>query len=409
MFSSPSFDASVLELCLALPSGAALVVPPEGPLLGDQLAAVLEAEGITHALITPAALATVPAQVAAHGVPDFRTVIVGGDACTPELVAAWAPGRRMINSYGPTESTVVTSWSGPLEPAAAAPTIGRPIPGTTVYLLDDQLRPVPPGVAGQLYVTGTGLARGYLGRPGLTAASFIACPFGPPGTRMYATGDLARWTPAGSLEFAGRADAQVKIRGFRIEPGEIEAALRAHPAVAAAAVIAVTAAAGGRQLAAYLVPAPGRELPDVAVLRAHLAATLPGYMIPAAWTGLDRLPLTPSGKVDHRALPAPDLSGAGPREYAPPETPAQEVLAGIWAEVLGLDRVGVHDNFFELGGDSLRSVGIAARVQTAFDVTLTPRDVLVTQTVAGLAGLVEDKILQEFEAVALASGDADGR
>ncbi len=263
-------------------------------------------------------------------------MIVGGDACTPELVKAWAPGRRMINSYGPTESTVVTSWSQPLAPGEAAPTIGRPIPGTTVYLLDDHLRPVPYGVHGELYVTGPGLARGYLARPGLTARSFVACPYGPPGSRMYATGDLARWDADGNLEFAGRADAQVKIRGFRIEPGEIEAALRAHPAIADAAVIAATAPGGHKQLAAYLVAVPGAEVPGPADLRAHLAATLPDYMIPAAWQVLAALPLTPSGKVDHRALPAPDLAAGLAAGYVAPGSAAEVALAGIWAEVLGV-------------------------------------------------------------------------
>src|SRR5215475_4456972 len=229
-FSSPSFDASVLELCMSLPAGAALVVPPPGPLLGEQLADLLAAGKATHALVPPAALATVPAAE----LPDFRTVIVGGEACTAELVDRWAPGRRMINSYGPTESTVVSTWSRPLAPGTGVPPIGRPIPNTRAYVLDTALRPVPLGTAGELYVAGAGLARGYLNRPGLTAARFVADPFGPPGSRMYRTGDRVRWTPDGDLEFAGRVDEQVKIRGFRIEPGEIETVLASHPAVARA-------------------------------------------------------------------------------------------------------------------------------------------------------------------------------
>ncbi|HZR51711.1 MAG TPA: amino acid adenylation domain-containing protein, partial [Streptosporangiaceae bacterium] len=215
-FSSPSFDASVLELCMSLPAGAALVVPPSGPLLGEQLADVLNGQRVTHALIPPSALATVAAEVAERGVPDFRTVIVGGEACTEGLADLWAPGRRMINSYGPTESTVVATWSDPLSPGNATIPIGRPIWNTRVYVLDRGLRPLPPGIAGELYIAGPQLARGYLGRAGLTAERFIACPYGPPGGRMYRTGDLARWRGDGLLEYLGRADEQVKIRGFRI-------------------------------------------------------------------------------------------------------------------------------------------------------------------------------------------------
>jgi amino acid adenylation domain-containing protein len=401
-FSSPSFDASVLELCMSLPAGAALVVPPDGPLLGDQLADVLARQHITHALIPPAALATVPPD-AARGLPDFRTVIVGGEACPADLADRWAPGRRMINSYGPTESTVVATWSDPLTPGRTTIPIGQPIRNTQVYVLDPDLRVVPPGIPGQLYIAGPQLARGYLGRAGLTAARFTACPFGAPGERMYATGDLARWTGGGQLEYLGRADEQVKIRGFRIEPAEIQAALTAHPAIADAAVMAREDTPGRRQLAAYLVPAAAAAVPGTGDLRGWLAATLPDYMIPATFTVLDVLPLTPSGKLDRRALPAPDRDTAS-TGYVAPRTPAEEAIAGIWADVLGLDQIGIHDNFFELGGDSLRSLGVVAQARATFDVALTPRDVLVTRSVAALAELVQEKVLQEFERVALGEG-----
>ncbi len=400
--SSPSFDAAVLELCMSLPAGAALVVPPDGPLLGDQLADVLARQHITHALITPAALATVPAD-AAHGLPDFRTVIVGGEACPAALADRWAPGRRMINSYGPTESTVVATWSDPLSPGHATIPIGQPIWNTQVYVLDPDLRPVPPGIPGQLHIAGAGLARGYLGQPGLTAQRFTACPFGPPGTRMYATGDLARWTPDGHLEFTGRADQQVKIRGFRIEPGEIETVLRRHPAIADAAVMAREDTPGRKQLAAYTVPAAGTAAPDPADLRGWLTNTLPDYMIPATFTALDALPLTPNGKLDRDALPHPGIP-APAVGYVAPRTPAEQVVAAIWADVLGTGQVGIHDNFFELGGDSLRSLGVVAQARAAFDVALTPRDVLVTRSVAALAELIQEKVLQEFERVALGDG-----
>ncbi|MFG1645624.1 non-ribosomal peptide synthase/polyketide synthase [Amycolatopsis sp. NPDC049252] len=382
-FSSPSFDASVLELCMALPAGAALVVPPPGPLLGEQLAGVLRDQGVTHALIPPVAMASVP-DVA---LPEFRTLVVGGDACTADLVTRWAPGRRMINAYGPTEITVVATWSDPLEPGPTPP-IGRPIRNARVHVLDAALRPVPIGAPGELYVSGAGVARGYLNRPGLTATRFLADPFGAPGTRMYRTGDLVRWRAGGTLEFLGRADDQVKIRGFRIEPGEIAAALRTHPDVRDAAVVAID-----QRLVAYVVAG------SVAGLREHVAATLPAHLVPAAFVALDALPLTANGKLDRRALPAPAAPEAG-ADYAAPETETEEVLAAIWAEALGLDRVGVEDNFFALGGDSVRSLRITSMTKSAFDVQLTPKDVLAAGTVLALAELVEERVLRDLERLA---------
>jgi amino acid adenylation domain-containing protein/non-ribosomal peptide synthase protein (TIGR01720 family) len=401
-FSSPSFDASVLELCMSLPAGAALVVPPPGPLLGQQLADVLATFQVTHALIPPAALATVPEQIARAGVPHFQGVIVGGDACTAELVELWAPYRRMINSYGPTEATVVSTWSDPLEPGVGTPPIGRPLPNTSVHVLDAELRPVPVGVAGELYVAGVGLARGYLRRGGLTAERFVANPFGAPGSRMYRTGDLVRWTSGGQLEFAGRVDEQVKIRGFRVEPGEIETVLCGHPAVARAAVVAREDEPGLRRLVGYVVPAGQVSTSE---LRAFLGRTLPDYMVPAAFVTLDALPLSPNGKLDRRALPAPSGEAVtAATEHVPPRTPTEESVASIWADVLHHERVGVHDDFFELGGDSIRSLLIASRASTAFDVTLTPRDVLAARTTAALAQAIEEQILHELERVALSDG-----
>ncbi|HEU5108627.1 MAG TPA: amino acid adenylation domain-containing protein, partial [Micromonosporaceae bacterium] len=276
-FSSPSFDASVLELCMSLPAGAGLVVPPPGPLVGEHLAEVIDTRGVTHALIPPVAMATVP-DVPLAG---FRTLIVGGEASTAELVATWAPGRRMINAYGPTENTVVSTWSTPLRPGGT-PAIGAPLPNITAHVLDDDLAVVPDGTPGELYVGGIGLARGYLARPGLTAQRFPANPYGPPGSRMYRTGDVVRRRPDGDLEFVGRADHQVKIRGFRIEPGEIEAVLRRHPQVRDAVVVARTEGAHKR-LVGYVVAGP--EPP--AGLREHVAAALPDFMVPSAFVVLD--------------------------------------------------------------------------------------------------------------------------
>ncbi|PSL55728.1 non-ribosomal peptide synthase protein (TIGR01720 family)/amino acid adenylation domain-containing protein [Saccharothrix carnea] len=366
-FSSPSFDASVLELCLALPAGAALVVPPPGPLLGDQLAQVIQEFGVTHALIPPVALATVPDVE----LPAFRTLIVGGDACPPDLVAKWAPGRRMINAYGPTESTVVTSWSEPLEPGGTPP-IGRPIPGTTVHVLDDDLRPA---AEGELYVTGVGLARGYLGRPGLTAQRFVADPFGPPGARMYRTGDVVRCRADGQLEFVGRADHQVKIRGFRVEPGEIEAVLRRQPGVEHAVVVA---RGEPKRLVAYVVG-------ETAGLRERLAARLPDYLVPSAFVALEAFPLSPNGKLDRDALPEP-VVGDLPEDHVEPRTPAEHRVAAVWSEVLGVPRVGAHDDFFALGGDSILAVRALSRLGG-----LPVRAMFDHRTVAALAEALPDQ------------------
>ncbi|MGH3616015.1 MAG: amino acid adenylation domain-containing protein, partial [Pseudonocardia sp.] len=382
-FSSPSFDASVLELCMSLPAGAALVVPPPGPLLGEQLAEVLADRRVTHALIPPAALATVPSAAVDIGLPHFRTLIVGGEACPGELVDRWAPGRRMINSYGPTESTVVSTWTEPLSPAGVPP-IGRPIWNTRVYVLDAVLRPVPRGAAGELYVAGQGLARGYLNRSGLTAQRFVANPFGTPGSRMYRTGDLVRWSAQGQLEFAGRVDDQVKIRGFRIEPGEIEALLRQDPNVADVVVIAREDQPGRRRLVAYLVPVNGR-VPIASELRALAAGSLPEYMVPSAFMVLGCLPLSPNGKLDRRALPAPEVSGAGHAGYVAPRTRTERALAGIWERLLGMEKVGVEDDFFVLGGDSILSFRALSLIRETFGSELPARAVFDARTVARLA------------------------
>ncbi|MGH3973476.1 MAG: amino acid adenylation domain-containing protein, partial [Pseudonocardiaceae bacterium] len=385
--SSPSFDASILELGMSLLAGAVWVVPPTpGPLAGETLLAALERYRISHALIPPAALATIPPEVAATGLPEFTTVIVGGDVCTAELVTRWASGRRMINSYGPTETTVVASWSAPLVPGPNRPLIGSPIPNTRIYVLDDCMRPVPIGVPGELYIAGIGLARGYLNRAGLTAARFVANPFGVPGERMYRTGDVVRWTPGGELDYLGRADEQVKIRGFRIEPGEIEAVLATHPDVGDVAVTAREDQPGIKRLVAYLVPASD-TIPTSAQLRRHTAHTLPEYMVPAVFVTLDALPLGPTGKLDRKALPAPDQLIEPASEYTAPQSATEHTLADIWAEVLGVERVGIHDNFFELGGDSILSIQLVSRVRKA-GFLLTSKDIFFHQTVAELASVV---------------------
>ncbi|GAA4791374.1 non-ribosomal peptide synthase/polyketide synthase [Streptomyces ziwulingensis] len=392
-FASPSFDASVLELCVSLLSGATLVTGEEGPLVGERLAQVLAERRISHTLIPPAALATVEPETAG-ALPHLRTLIVGAETCPPDLVERWAPGRRMINSYGPTEATVVATWTGPLSPGAGAPPIGRPAGATRVYVLDAALRPVPPGVTGELYVAGPGLARGYLHRPALTARRFLADPFGAPGERMYRTGDLVRWGADGELRFTGRADDQIKLRGFRIEPGEIEGALRRSPQVRDAVVTVRTdgsnpsPSGGPGRLVAYVVPTEDdpASLP-VAALREHLAGLLPPHMVPAVFVPLERLPLTPNGKTDRHALPAPGPAHTATGAHLAPRTDTERRIARIWTDVLGVDGIGAEDNFFHLGGDSILSMQVVSRLRRE-GLHLATRDLFTHQTVAALASVV---------------------
>ncbi|MFK0113677.1 non-ribosomal peptide synthase/polyketide synthase, partial [Streptomyces sp. NPDC091217] len=367
-FASPSFDAAFWDLCSAVLTGAALVLAPsEAPLdaLTDRRL------GVTHVTLPPSALTAVEsAQLTA------TTLVVAGEACSPELVARWAPGRRMINAYGPTETTVCATMSAPLAPEPGVPPIGRSVAGFRVYVLDERLRVVPPGVTGELYVEGPGLARGYLNRPGLTAGRFVACPFGA-GERMYRTGDLVRWLGDGELEYVGRADDQVKVRGFRVELGEVEAALAEHPAVAQAAVLA-----RDDRLVGYVAARPGTVVRP-AELTAHLRDRLPDYLVPAVLVVLDVLPLTPNGKLDRAALPAPDPGSV--EAGRAPRTPQEQILCELFAEVLGVPRVGVDDDFFDLGGHSLLATRLAARVRSVLGVELGLRALFLAPTVAGLA------------------------
>ncbi|NMM90554.1 non-ribosomal peptide synthetase [Rhodococcus sp. SRB_17] len=367
-FASPSFDASVLELLLAVGAGAAMVIASPSVYGGSELAGLLRGERVSHAFVTPAALGSVdPA-----GLDDLRVVIVGGEACSPELVSAWTAtssgGRRFFNAYGPTEATVATNISGALS-AGDVVTIGGPVRGMSALVLDERLRPVPVGVVGELYVSGVQVARGYWDRFGLTAERFVANPYGPGGVRMYRTGDVVRWTFDGAIEYVGRGDFQVKIRGFRIELGEVESALLAHGSVDSAVVVGRESAAGVTVLVAYVVAAVDVSV-DVAELTEFVAGVLPGYMVPSAVVVLDRLPLTGAGKLDRKLLPDPVFEA---RVFRAPVSSVEETVAAVFAEVLGVPRVGLDDDFFDLGGNSLVATQVVSRLGAALDMSVPVR------------------------------------
>ncbi|HEX8318270.1 amino acid adenylation domain-containing protein, partial [Longimicrobium sp.] len=371
-------------------NGATLVGIPRDVLLSPPaLYRMLRDERITTLYQTTALLNQLSRELPDVFAP-LREVLFGGQAVDADsvrrLLKAGGP-ERLLHMYGPTETTAWCSWEQVAHVAEDALTVsvGRPTGNQRIYLLDAALNPVPVGVPGEAYVGGDGVVRGYLDRPGLTAERFVPDPFaGEPGTRMYRTGDRLRWKADGRLEFIGRVDEQVKVRGFRIEPGEIEAVLSAHAEVREARVIVSDDASGEKQLVAYVV---GNV--DAEGLRAHLRESLPEYMVPAAFVGLEQLPLTPNGKLDVKALPAPEL-GSAEDEYVAPGTPVEEVLAGIWAEVLRLERVGVHDNFFEVGGHSLLATRVVSRIREVFGVEVPLRALFEGPTVAELAGRVEE-------------------
>ncbi|MFH8930913.1 amino acid adenylation domain-containing protein [Streptomyces pristinaespiralis] len=381
-FTAIGFDFSVQEILSPLVMGKTLAVPSEEVRhSAELLAGWLETQQINE-LFAPNLVIEALAEAAAEAgrtLPDLTDILQGGEALAPtERVRAFTaavPGRRLHNVYGPAETHAVTTHTLAADPAHWPPSapIGRPVDHDRVYVLDSALRPVPPGVTGELYLAGAGVARGYLHRPRTTAERFVADPYAPrPGARMYRTGDLGRWNTRGELEFAGRADHQVKIRGFRVEPGEVEAALTAHPRITQAAVLA-----HGDRLVAYVVTTADRDLTGV---REHLAARLPDFMVPTAYVRLEALPLTVNGKLDRAALPAPDAPAAG----RAPRTVREEILCGLFAEVLGTERAGIDDNFFDLGGHSLLATRLISRIRTALGAEITLRDLFEAPTVAGL-------------------------
>jgi amino acid adenylation domain-containing protein len=377
---SYAFDFSVWEIWSALLHGGRLVVVSEDVARSpDEFHALLVEEKVTVLTQTPSAVAALPTK----GLTG-ATLVVGGEPCTAEVVGRWAPGRVMVNAYGPTECTVCVSISAPLTAVPGAAPIGRPLPATTLFVLDRWLRKLPAGVVGELYVAGDQVGLGYWHRPGLTAACFVACPFAGDamsGSRMYRTGDLACWGADGQLHYKGRADDQVKIRGYRIEPAEITAALARSPGVEHAVVIVREDRPGDKRLVGYIT---GTADPEV--VRTGLKDLVPQYMIPAAITALDRLPLTVNGKLDIAALPIPDYTVAGTQA---PTTPAEEIVAGIFARVLGLERVGTDQSFFDLGGDSLLAMRVVATINTALVAELSVRTLFDAPTVAQLTPLIQ--------------------
>ncbi len=382
---SPGFDASALETWLALASGACLIVPPEEARSGPALAAVIRREQVSWMILTPAALAAVPDE----NLPSLRSLAVGGESLPAEVANRWSHAqtpRTLFNLYGPTEATIFATLHRCSGTYRREPPIGRPVDGVRAYVLDPYGGLAPEGVTGELCLAGSGLARGYLGRPELTAVRFAPDPFGgAAGARLYHTGDLARFRADGALEFLGRADRQVKIRGIRIELGEIEAALAAQPAVREAVVLARPFRSALRLVAYVVLADAGSDLDVVDAVKTALRRRLPDAMVPAAWVVLPALPLTAQGKIDRRALPEPEMP-TGAAAQAPPANAVEAALAQVVAGVLGLPRVGVHDNFFALGGDSILSIQVVTQARL-LGIALTPTQLFQQQTVAQMAAV----------------------
>ncbi|HST59931.1 MAG TPA: non-ribosomal peptide synthetase, partial [Longimicrobium sp.] len=399
-----AFDISVLEIFLPLLHGAAtIILPRERAADPALLAEAIRTYAPTVMQATPATWRMLVSG-AWKGAPEMRA-LCGGEALPAELASAVRSRVGALwNVYGPTETTIWSTAEAVRGDSAGTVggqvAIGRPLANTRVYVLDTAGEPVPVGVAGELYIGGAGVVRGYLGRPGQTAERFVADPFGgEPGARMYRTGDLARWRPDGTMEFVGRTDFQVKVRGFRIELGEIEARLAEHAEVREAVVLAREDVPGDQRLVAYWTPASPASTGPAAneALRAHLSTALPEYMVPAAYVRLDALPLTPNGKIDRKALPAPEGDAYASREYEAPVGKFEVALAEIWAELLRVARVGRMDNFFDLGGHSLLALQVVSRVRQGMGVELALGIVFETPVLSALAERILELRLAQFD------------
>ncbi|MFF1670571.1 AMP-binding protein, partial [Nocardiopsis flavescens] len=391
--SAYGFDASTYEIWVPLLRGRTLVLAPRTDGDARVLADTIRDHGVTAAYFTTG-LFNVMADECVEALALLKEVWTSGDVASPaavDRVLRHCPGTAVVHGYGPTETTVWSSYQTfPVVPGDRGGartlgdlTLGDPMDDTAMYVLDDRLRPVPPGATGELYVGGSHVARGYVGRSDLTSERFVADPYGAEGSRMYRTGDLVRWTPHKEVRFLGRVDGQLKIRGFRIEPVEVEAALAARPGIGRCAVVVREDRPGDKRLVAYVVPEPGHAL-DPAALRESMAESLPDYMIPSLFVTMDDLPLTGNGKLDRRALPAPDYGALARSRDA--VTPREELVCRVFAEVLGLERVGVDDSFFDLGGHSLLATRLIGRINDATGMELQVKDLFRAPTVAGLLG-----------------------
>jgi amino acid adenylation domain-containing protein len=386
LFSPVTFDASTFELWSPLVNGARLAIFPAFMPSLEELAFFIEQSGVTVLWLT-AGLFHQMVETQIERLRSVRQLLTGGDVVSPQhvrIASAALPGCTFINGYGPTENTTFTACHRSHTDAAALETfpIGKPITNTTVFVLDERLEPVPVGVPGELYTGGLGVSRGYFGRPELTAESFVPDPFAAKaGARAYRTGDRVRWLPNGILEFIGRLDQQVKIRGFRIEPGEVEAVLNQVPGVRQAVAVVREDAPDDKRLVAYVAADEHSSGGDEEFLRVYLQKRLPAYMVPAAFVVVDKLPLTANGKIDRKGLPSPEYH-SGDSVSAVVGNPIEEILAGIWAEVLGLANIGRNDNFFEAGGHSLLATQVISRIRTAFRVDLPLRAIFEAPKIA---------------------------
>jgi len=402
-FAPLAFDASTFEIWGSLLNGARLVVMPAGPPTLAELGQVLKSRRVTVLWLT-AGLFNLMVDERLEDLRGLRQMLAGGDVLSVAHVARFllkAPDCALINGYGPTESTTFTCchpMNAPVEFNRSVP-IGRPIANTQVYLLDSELRPLVLGATGELFIGGDGLARGYLNHAEQTAERFVPHPFSrQPGERLYKTGDLARYLLNGDIEFLGRVDNQVKVRGFRIEPGEIEAVLACHEAVRDTVVTVHADESGEKQLIAYVIATDGENEPNTSQMRQFLKDRLPEYMIPSLFITLKEFPLTITGKVDYRALPAPGTARPNiEADFVAPGTTTEEILARLWSRVLGVERIGVHDNFFELGGNSLSATQLVSQVRQTLEVELPLRDLFQHATIAQLALLIEGVLARQVD------------